>query len=52
MGSVRVSGLVQVVGLGSMLAVLHGTSMAAPPDARRAFFGELHLHTSYSFDTM
>ncbi|MFO1511146.1 MAG: DUF3604 domain-containing protein [Steroidobacteraceae bacterium] len=50
MGSVRVSGLVQVVGLGSMLAVLHGTSMAAPPDARRAFFGELHLHTSYSFD--
>ncbi|MGE3690406.1 MAG: DUF3604 domain-containing protein [Novosphingobium sp.] len=33
------------------IAVSHGAFSGTPaPESRRAFFGELHLHTGYSFD--
>lgn len=34
----------------SAAGVASEPSTGAPPSERRAFFGELHLHTSYSFD--
>lgn len=50
MGTTRVITFVRTLGLFSMWVAGQGASAAAPPEVRRAFFGELHLHTSYSFD--
>ncbi len=46
----RLRSLFAAAGLAALVAANTATSATGAPETRRAFFGELHIHTGYSFD--